>query len=172
MSNGAVKQHVQLAELLLEQYGQVVERMLEAWWHANDDRGSLVQADDASVLGAEAQRLYAGVWEQLQEADAAARAAGQPVLAYAAIRATPGLDRVTAIRGVTFTHATATKRGRTYDRAQLALDQNDAGLAAARAAVAAFQAAWPAIDWTRQVEPEVDLRPRGLLSRLFGGKRK
>jgi hypothetical protein len=169
--SGPVKQHVQLAELLLHQYGEVVERMLRAWWNANDDKGSLIQSDDVHVLGAEAQRLYAGVWEQLEDAAAAARAAGRAVEAYAQLRAQPELDRVTAIRGVTFAHATVEKRGRTYDRTQLTLDQNDAGLAAARAAIRGFQAAFGEVDWTPHVEPEVDLRPRGLLSRLFNRKK-
>jgi len=170
MSGGRVKQHVQLAEMLLDQYGQVVERMLRAWWNANDDKGSVLESEDAEVLGAEAQRLYAGTWEQLDGAAAAARAAGRPVEAYAAILAA-GVDRATAIRGVTFKHSTAVKLRRTYDRTQLTLEQNEAGLAAAREAVAGFHAAWSELDWTPHVEPEVDLRPRGLLGRLFNRKR-
>ncbi|MCE9574994.1 MAG: hypothetical protein K8W52_17725 [Deltaproteobacteria bacterium] len=172
MSLAQIKQHVQIAEMLLAQYDQVLERMLVAWWNSLDDDGKLGKTEEMSVLGAEVQRLYAGAWEQLDDAQVAAQAAGQTTAAYAAIRAEPGLDRATAIRGVSLKLSIKRTYKETFTRTKIALDQNDAGLAAARAAVAAFQAAWPQIDWTPHVEPEVDLRPRGLLSRLFGGKKK
>jgi hypothetical protein len=36
-------------------------------------------------------------------------------------------------------------------------------------AITVLQGAWPEVDWTpAPAQPEVDLRPRGLLSRLLG----
>jgi len=53
---------------------------------------------------------------------------------------------------------------------ELKIHQNGEGLAAAEQAVAAMRAAWPELDFTPAPAPDVDLRPRGFLSRLFGRK--
>ena len=52
---------------------------------------------------------------------------------------------------------------------QATVTMNAQGIDLARRASAALKASWPDLDWTpAPATPDVDLRPRGLLSRLFG----
>jgi hypothetical protein len=160
----AVKQSVQMADFLLADYEANAQRLLSAETTGNDD---------VSVLRGQCERLYANVWEQLDEAAGKTAAAGRSVTTYRAIRTNPNVRVFGAVDGFS-ARVTNIEHRRNVDivTTETTLHDNRVGLAYARQAIAALEAAWPDIDWTPAAdEPDVDLRPRGLgglLGRLFG----
>ena len=155
-----VKQNVLIADDLLLQFRSVVGRITHAMASQQDS--------DLSSLRGESERLYAGIWEHLDVAATQSRSAGRSTDAYAAIRATA--DRSV---GVTNAHADVVgvqhKTNVDIYTVEAKTSFNAKGIEAAAQASAALKATWPDVDWTPPAPmPDVDLRPRGLLSRLFG----
>lgn len=155
-----VKQNVLIADDLLLQFRSVAGRITHAMASQQDS--------DLSSLRAESERLYRGIWEHLDAAAAQTRSAGRSTDAYAAIRATAD----TAV-GVTGARADVVgiehKATKDIYTIEATTSLNGHGLDSAAQASAALKATWPDVDWTPPAPaPDVDLRPRGLLSRLFG----
>jgi hypothetical protein len=155
-----VRQCVQIADGLVGQYSDVMKRFTQAWQHDNEA--------EMSVLRAEVERIYAGIWEQLDDAAAQTRAAGRSIDDYAAIRNSRALDAGAAIANVN-ERFVGFEPGISKGKAkfELSVRHNAEGIAHAKQAIAALQATWPELDWKPFDEPQVDLRPKGLLSRLF-----
>lgn len=155
-----VKQNVLIADDLLLQFRSVAGRITHAMASQQDS--------DLSALRGESERLYAGIWEHLDAAAAQTRAAARSTDAYVAIRATA--DRsvgVTNVRAELLSIESKGDKDIYHTRAETSFNGN--GLASAAQASAALKATWPDVDWTPVAPmPDVDLRPRGLLSRLFG----
>jgi len=157
-----VKQSVMIANDLIGQYQAVMGNMARA--AATNDDG------DLSSMRAESARLYAAIWEHLDDAAARTRTAGRATDAYAAIRRTPELDAYTGVTGVRSEMVGYERKGsREIVTVEGRVMHNARGLELARQAVTALQASWPELDWTPPAPlPDVDLRPRGLFSRLLG----
>jgi hypothetical protein len=155
-----VKQNVQIADDLALQFQAVVGKIVAA---------AASQSDmDLSAHRAESERLYTGVWEHLDAAAAHTRNAGRSTDAYAALRAKA--DTAVGVTGVS-SEVVDVKYGTTKDvyTIQGSAKLNAHGIESARQASAALKAAWPDIDWTPPAPmPDIDLRPRGFFSRLFG----
>lgn len=122
-----------------------------------------------SVLRAEIERVYAAIWEHLDDAATKTRAASRSTAAYATLRSS--IDASAAIANVNEKYA-GMDPGFTRVKAtfELTVRHNQEGIEQATRAIAALQDVWPDLDWRPVEQPEVDLRPRGLLSRLFGRK--
>ena len=162
MSGERVRQHVQIAEGLVDQYPDAIARYMFAW--KEDEEAEM------SVTRAEVERVYTGIWEQLDAAARLAEAAGRPVPELRAIRSAPGLEVNVAIfdsrdKVVGFTPGI---RGTTV-KSELTVEHNVQGVELAKRAIGAFQAAWPELDWTPPATPDVDLRPSGGLGKLVAG---
>ncbi len=159
-----VKQHVGVADHLLEDYDANVQRILRA-----EGDGS----DDVDVLRGQLERVYANVWEQLDAAAAVTRAAGRSTSSYEEIRTDPRLTTFVAVAGLS-SRVTKIEHGYTRDKITTVtiLHDNRLGLELARSASVALKAQWPEVDWTpAKPRPEDDLRPRGLgglFARLLG----
>jgi hypothetical protein len=155
-----VKQSVQIADDLVGQFQVVVSRITAAALDKYDM--------DMSSLRAEAERLYTAVWEHLDLAAAHTRNAGRRTDAYAAVRA--GVDVAVGVAGVQTAIVDTQRRGdKIVYTTQADTSYNGHGVASAREASAALKAAWSDIDWTPPAPmPDVDLRPRGWIARLFG----
>jgi hypothetical protein len=155
-----VRQSVQIADGLVGQYSDVMRRFMTAWKTDNDA--------EMSVLRAEVERIYGGIWEHLDDAAAKTRAAGRSTDAYTAVRSSRALDAGAAIANVNekFVGFEA-GISKTKAKFELTVQHNAEGIEHAKHAIAALQSVWPELDWKPVVEPEVDLRPKGLLSRLF-----
>ncbi len=157
-----VRQSVMIADDLVTQFQVIARKMAAA--AADTDDSELPQ------LRAEAERVYTAIWEQLDAAAALSVATGRSISGYTAIRSSPELEAHVGIGGVT-SEVIGIREGRKHDivTVQGSVATNSQGLEHARRAIQALQAVWPDIDWTpAPPPPEVDLRPRGLLSRLFG----
>jgi hypothetical protein len=155
-----VRQCVQIAEGLVGQYSDVMNRFTQAW---KDDNES-----EMSVLRAEVERIYAGIWEQLDDAAAKTRAAGRSTDGYVAVRQSRALDAGAAIASVNEKFvgiSPGISKGKA--KFELTVRHNAEGIAHARQAIGVLQSLWPELDWKPVDEPQVDLRPKGLLSRLF-----
>jgi hypothetical protein len=151
---------VNIATDLVAQFQTTVGRMASAA-AAGDD-------DTLSSLRAEAERLFTAIWEHLDDAAKHTGLAGRSAEAYATIRADVGVGP--GINGIE-AHVVAIERKRDHDvvTTRGTVQYNTEGVARARAAVSALHAAWPDLDWSPvAAAPDVDLRPRGLLARLFG----
>jgi hypothetical protein len=159
-----VRQPILIADSLIAQYRDVVRQFIQAWKDDNDP--------EMSVQRAHIERVYTGIWEQLDDAARTTQAAGRSIDAYLAIRHAPGLVVGAAIAG-TSEKLVGIKDGLRMSTFtfQLKIHQNGEGLAAAEQAVAAMRAAWPELDFTPAPAPDVDLRPGGFLGRLFRRKR-
>jgi hypothetical protein len=159
----SVRQSVWIAESLIDQYASVMTRYLAAWKDDNEP--------EMAVLRGEIERVYPSIWEHLDAAGLRTRDLGRDAGAYFAIRQTPGLEIGAAIANVTekVVGVTPGLRGTTVT-SQINVHHNAEGVELARQAAAALRTAWPEADWTPPSEPEVDLRPRGLLARLFRRK--
>ncbi|MGE0551273.1 MAG: hypothetical protein AB7O24_22230 [Kofleriaceae bacterium] len=162
-----VRQHILIADSLIVQYDQVIRRFMDAWGHDDDT--------EMSLLRAELERIYTAIWENLDAAARGTQAANRPVSAYGAIRSAPGLDAGAAIRDVSEQFVGSRRiegglfgRDKIETTHKLTVAHNQQGLEIARKAVEALRTVWPELDWTIAPDPVVDLRPRGLLSRLFG----
>ena len=131
--------------------------------------GAASQDDsDLSSQRAETERLYTGIWEQLDSAAAATRAAGRSTDAYAGIRS--AVDRGVGVSGVA-SHVTNIEHKAKHDVITTTgtVTYNAHGILAAKQAIATLEGAWPGVDWTPPApEPDVDLRPRSFFARLFG----
>jgi len=158
-----MRQAVLIAGSLVEQFRATVPRLAEA--AANDT------SDEAPLLRAELERLYGGIWEQLDAAARLSADAGRTTPRYAELRANPGLDRAQAVYGVETQYGGEQKAdGKTWDVVSGHVQVNEAGLALAEAGVAAMQETWPELDWTPDAAPDVDLRPGSsrLVERIAG----
>lgn len=158
-----VRQPILIADTLIAQYRDVVRLYVQAWKDDNDP--------EMSVQRAQIERVYTGIWEQLDDAARTTQTAGRSIDGYLAIRHAPGLVVGAAVAD-TSEKLVGVKPGigKTIYKFELKIHQNGEGLAAAEQAVAAMRAAWPELDFTAAPTPDVDLRPRGFLSRLFGRK--
>jgi hypothetical protein len=158
-----VRQPLLIADSLIAQYRDVVRQFIQAWKDGNDA--------EMSVQRAHIERVYTGIWEQLDDAARTTQGAGRSIDGYLAIRHAPGLVVGAAVADTTekLVGVTPGVRKTTYTF-ELKIHQNGEGLAAAEQALGAMRAAWPELDFTPAPAPDVDLRPRGLLSRLFGRK--
>lgn len=155
-----VQSLISIADDLTGQFQTIVGRMAKAAASGDDS--------DLSSMRAESERLYTAIWEHLDDAAKQTHAAGRSTDAYVGIRAGVGVgpgvaaveSKVVGIEhGVR--HDVVTTRG--------TVQYNTEGVSRARQAITLLQGAWPEVDWTpATAQPEVDLRPRGLLSRLFG----
>jgi hypothetical protein len=157
-----VRQSVMIANDLVAQFQAIASKLAAA--AAGTDDSELPQ------LRAEAERVYAGIWEQLDAAAALTCAVGRSIESYSAIRSSPDLEAHIGIGDVT-SEVIGIESGARHDIVTVegSVTTNSRGLAHARRAIQALQAVWPDVDWTPAAPPsEVDLRPRGLLSRLFG----
>lgn len=150
-----LRQHVQIAEGLLEQYPDALARFMAAWKESEDA--------EMSVTRAEVERVYTGLWEQLDAAARLTEGAGRAADRFRELRATPGLEVGAAIFDTRERVAGVTPglRG-TKVTSELTVQHNTHGVELARQAVRALQAAWPELDWTPPETPDVDLRPGGL----------
>lgn len=165
-----VRQHVQIAEGLIDQYPEVMARFMTAWKESEDA--------EMSVTRAEVERVYTGIWEQLDAAARLTEDAGRSADRFREIRATPGLEVGAAIFDTRERVAGVSPglRG-TKVKSELTVKHNVQGVDLARQATRALQAIWPELDWTPPEMPDVDLRPGGLgrlvvgLGRLFKKKR-
>jgi len=160
-----VRQHVQIAEGLVEQYPEALERYLTAWSESNEA--------EMSVTRAEVERVYTGIWEQLEAAARLTEGAGRSAARYREVRATPGLEVGAAIFN-TDERVIGVKpvlRG-TKVKAELSVQHNSEGLELAGQAMRALQEVWPELDWTPPETPDVDLRPRGLGGWIAGWFKK
>lgn len=157
-----VRQSVQIADGLVGQYGDVMNRYIKAWKEQDDS--------EMSVLRAEIERVYTAIWEQLDDAAAATRLAGRSIDAYAAVRGSGALDAGRAIKNVEekFKGFQVGVLDKGKAKFQLTIQHNTDGLDHAKRAIAALQGVWPELDWRPVEEPQVDLRPKGLFGRLFG----
>ena len=157
-----VRQSVQIADGLVGQYSDVMRRYVQAWKDDNDS--------EMSVLRAEVERVYTGIWEQLDDAAMRTRAAGRSTDTYTAVRSSSGLDAGAAIANVNEKYL-GTEYGITRNKAkfQLTIQHNTDGLNYAKQAIAALQSVWPELDWRPVEEPQVDLR-KGFFAKLFGRK--
>ena len=155
-----VKQQVWIAEALIDQYGDIIRRYQEAW-SAQDEA-------ECHVLIGELERIYPGIWEQLDSAAKLTAGAGRDTDTYARIRARPDLVTTNALASVTSrvvgtTHL-ATK---TVVTSELLMQHNQDGVDIAREAVRALQATWPELDWTPPAPTgDIDVRG-GFFSRLL-----
>lgn len=156
-----VRQCVQIADGLVGQYSDVMNRYIRAWKEQNDS--------EMSVLRAEIERVYTGIWEQLDDAAAQTRLAGRSIDAYAAVRGSGALDAGRAIKNVDqqFKGFQPGILDKGKAKFQLTIDHNTTGLDHAKRASTALKTAWPELDWRPAEEPQVDLRPKGLFGRLF-----
>jgi hypothetical protein len=163
-----VRQAVNIARGLIDQYRDVIKLLEKLSLRATNDAGA---AAEYSVRRGEAERLYGAIWEHLETAAAATAHMERSRAAYDAIRSEPGLDVTSALvdRGA---RATQTLGGEHVIMGSGTLDENVVGIDAARRAINALMAVWPEVDWTPPPPtPDVDLRPSGLLgllARLFG----
>ncbi len=78
----AVRQQVWIAEGLIVQFGEVLERLAKAFD---------AQRAEAHVLRAEVERLYPAIWDHLDTAATLTRRAGRSTEAFARVRELPGL---------------------------------------------------------------------------------
>jgi len=161
---------VQIADGLIEQYPDAMSRFMAAW----------KESDDAvmSVTRAEVERVYTGIWEQLDDAARLTEGEGRAVDQFREIRSTPGLEVGAAIFDTRERVAGISPgMGGTKVKSELTVQHNAQGVELARRASRVLQAAWPELDWTPPVTPDVDLRPGGIgklvagLGRLFKKKR-
>jgi hypothetical protein len=164
-----IRQGVLVAGTLIDQYAGVVRRLLEARAIGNDP--------EEHVLRAEVERVYGAIWEQLDGAARASRAAGRAVVAYDQIRARPDLDVAVAVSDVSGRVDDVRDEGRFMKvTTEARVVHNKGGVELARAAAASLRDAWPELDWTVHDTPDVDLRPAsskiiGALAKLFGRRR-
>lgn len=157
-----VRQHVQIAEGLIDQYPEAMSRFMNAYKEADDA--------EMSVSRAELERVYTGIWEQLDAAARMTETAGRTVGEYRAIRSTPDLEVGAAIFDTRERVAGLSPGiGGTKVRSQLTVQHNTRGVELARRASRALQAAWPDVDWTPPEIPDVDLRSGGAIGKLLGG---
>jgi hypothetical protein len=157
-----VRQCVLIADDLVAQFQSVVGRMAKAASQQDDS--------EVPVLRAEGERLYGAIWEHLDDAAQKTHAAGRPTEDYATLRSAPGLNAAVGVSDVR-SDVIGITAGFRKDivHVQATVTMNAQGIDLARRASTALKAAWPEIDWTpAPPTPDVDLRPRGLLSRLFG----
>lgn len=157
-----VRQSVLIADDLAMQFQDVVSKMARLAASQDDS--------EVPLLRAEGERLYGAIWEHLDDAAQKTRAAGRSVDAYDTLRSAPGLNASVGVADVRsdvigITHGT--KKDMVH--VQGTVTMNAQGIDLARRASGALKASWPELDWTpAPATPDVDLRPRGLLSRLFG----
>jgi len=168
-TSGQVRQHVLIAAGLIDQYQEAMARMMTAWQESDDA--------EMSVTRAEVERVYTGIWEQLDTAARLTEHAGRSTESFRQLRSTPGLEVGAAIGDVQERVVGMTPGiGKTTVKSRLTVTHNADGVALARRATTALQESWPEVDWTPPETPDVDLRPGGLgrivegLARLFGKK--
>lgn len=157
-----VRQSVWIADDLALQFQSVVTKMAQVASSRDDS--------DVPLLRAEGERLYGAIWEHLDDAANKSRNAGRAVDAYDTIRTAPGLNATVGVADVN-SEVIGISHGIKKDivHVKATVTMNAQGVDLARRASAALKAAWPDLDWTpAPAMPDVDLRPRGLLSRLFG----
>jgi hypothetical protein len=155
-----VKQQVWIAEGLIDQYGDVLRRYLQAYRDKNDN--------EQSVLHGEIGRIYPGIWEQLDSAAKLSSDAGRDIGAFSRIRSQPGLETGAAIAKTEekFVGASVGLTKTTYTF-EMKVTHNEEGIQIARQAADALKSAWPELDWTPPATPEVDLGGGGFFSRLL-----
>lgn len=168
--SGDLRQAVLIAGTLIDQYADVVRRLLAA--RADGDE------PEEHVLRAEVERIYGAIWEHLDEAARSSRAAGRDVSAYERIRARPELDVAVAVGDVSGRVTDVVEEGRwTKITTEARVVHNKGGVELARAGAAALREAWPELDWTPGDAPDVDLRPAsskivGAIAKLFGRRNR
>lgn len=155
-----VKQQVWIAEGLIDQYRDVLRRYLQAYSDKNDS--------EQHVLHGEIERIYPGIWEQLDSAAKLSAEAGRNIDAYSRIRTQPGLETGAAIARTEekFVGASIGVRKTTYTF-EMTVTHNQEGINIAKQAATALKSAWPEVDWTPPAAPEVDLRGGGFFGRLI-----
>ncbi len=155
-----------IAEGLIDQYTDAMARFTTAWKDSEDA--------EMSVVRAEVERVYTGIWEQLDAAAELTEATGRSAGQYREIRLTPGLEVGAAIFDARERVAgiSPSIRGAQV-RSELTVQHNVSGVDLARRAARDLKEQWPELDWTPPDEPDVDLRPAGFgrvvgwLVRLF-----
>jgi hypothetical protein len=160
-----VRQSVNISRDLADQFWQVLQAIAEGASGKDDS--------ELSQHRAQAERIYTGIWENLDAAAQMTRNAGRSIAAYEAIRFSPAVDPSVGVTGVktelvdvkhSWNKVTYTFEG--------SANANTTGVQAARRAMTTLEDAWPELDWTRPAPmPDVDLRPKGLgglIGRLLG----
>lgn len=154
-----VKQQVWIAEGLIDQYGDIVRRYVRAW---KDDNAS-----EQHVLHGELERIYPAIWEHLDGAAKLTQNTNRTTDNYSRIRSRPDLVTSNAIANVeSKVVGVAHLPTKTVVTSQLTMRHNEEGVGIAREAANALKGAWPELDWTPPVAPNVDLRG-GFFSKLI-----
>ncbi len=169
MQGPQVRQAVLVANTLIDEYRVVIDRYMVAWAHPEN-------GIDAETIRPEIERVYTGIWEQLDTAAQLTRSAGRATAGYDQLRADPRLVVGAAIARADEKHVSTTVLGtRAVHKFELTVHHNGEGIQFARQASTALAAEWPEVDFRTTEEPVPDLRPRGIgrlivgLSKLFRG---
>src|SRR5688572_28067852 len=122
-----VRQHVQIAEGLIDQYPEAMDRYMTAWKESEDA--------EMSVTRAEIERVYTGIWEQLDAAARLTESAGRAADQFRQIRSTPGLEVGAAFFDTRERVAGITPGiGKTTVKSELTVKHNAQGIELARKA--------------------------------------
>ena len=141
MNIDRIAQAVLIADDLLAQYNVLIEQMGDV-----DDGATM--ADQFSNLIGEANQVYAGVWEQLDEAAAAFVAAGRGLPSYAQLRAEHGhLGIVDSSSQTGLALGASLLSGGVATQTSVAATANSVGAGHAADISVLFKAKLPEFDW-------------------------
>jgi len=157
----SVRSSVLVANTLIDEYAIVIARFVKAWKEH--------ESDEQSGIRAELERVYAGIWEQLDSAATRTHAGGRSIERYSEIRRDPQLHTSMAVQVIERNWGGGEVLG--YAATKLDIRVNRIGIELAQRASVELQAAWPEIDWhdAGADEPVPDLSGFGAkFARWFG----